>query len=87
MAQDLSKTPAYKLLQPGDPYVFLNVTEEQLAVAYELHDAGKPTAQWFDTAEPGRLFKITRIHDKQRCIETTYIGFQKEPGSTEAVPS
>lgn len=83
--QDLTKDNGRDKLKPGDPWTFVGVTDEQLRVAHVLYEAGQPTAVWWSSGEPGRLFRTDCIHDAIHAIETVYVGFQKEPGSPEVV--
>ena len=73
--QDLSKTPAYKLLKVGDPWTFyLRVFPK---VDGEPIKVGDTICKWFNTAEPGRCFVVTRIHEDKLIFETKYTGFQE----------
>lgn len=77
---NLSTAPGYTNLKPGDPFTFVSMTDEQMRVAHELSIGGR-TAQWFSTAESGRVFRIVRIDDVAHACETVYLGFEVEPDS------
>lgn len=80
---DLSRVPGYKRLQPGDPYTFLSLSDEQMRLALDA-GVGEHTLRWFSTAEPGRLFRIVRIHEALHAIECEYVGFQEVSVGSEA---
>lgn len=72
---DLNKEPAYLALRPGDPWTFLTRGDHDGIV----HEDGKPVCagdhvtKWFDTSEPGRVFRVTAVHPN--AVETLYVGF------------
>jgi hypothetical protein len=80
---DLSRVPGYKRLQPGDPFTFTSLTDEQMLPALGAGIGGS-VSRWFSTAEPGRLFRIVRIHEALHAVECEYIGFQEVSVGSEA---
>ncbi len=66
----------HRQLAVGDPWTFIYPEP----VINE--DTGRPVqpgdmlAKWFDTAEPGRLFRIERVH-APASYETIFVGFQE----------
>ena len=70
----------YKHLQVGDPYTFIMPMQAMIE-----DDPPRPVqvgdiiSKWFDTGEPGRMFKVTKVHLRESDVayETTYAGFQE----------
>lgn len=82
-AKDLASMAHRKGLAVGEPWTFIAKDDEEAAV-YASKAAGDRVSVWWSTAEAGRLFLITRVHE--RALETTFLGFAYSPGSftTEA---
>lgn len=72
----LNKDPAYLALQPGDPWTFIQDCGEFNTIVHEDGQPVKPgdhVTKWFDTSEPGRVFRVTAVHPN--AVETLYVGF------------
>lgn len=71
---NLAKLDRIDTVKVGDPFTFLDMSKVPDGVT-----VGGILSDWWSTAEPGRLFKVTAIHP--HAIETIYLGFQDAPGS------
>lgn len=70
---NLDKRPALADLKPGDPWTFMFPTPRE--IDGEPVKIGDTIARWFNTAEPGRLFRVEAIHGA--TYETKFVGFQE----------
>lgn len=68
----LDKTPAWQMLKSGDPWTMIQ--DEPILLDGVPVAVGAYISKWFSTAEPGRIFRVDRIH-KESVYETTFIGF------------
>lgn len=63
----------WQTLQPGDPWTIIR-DEPIVKADRTLIGVGDLVSKWFATNEPGRLFKVVRVH-QPATYETQYVGF------------
>ena len=83
---DLNKNPAYLALQPGDPWTFMPVGDGDPLFSGDAAPmaVGDHVTKWFDTSEPGRVFRVIAVHPTG--IETLYVGFAVPTPTAPEVP-
>lgn len=81
----MNQRPAYLDLAPGDPWSFLYPVEnaERTGKYGRKVEPGEFVTKWFDTSEPGRVFRVTAVHESS--VETVYVGFAV-PTPAEVTP-
>ncbi|MHB0785598.1 hypothetical protein [Bradyrhizobium sp. 5.13L] len=69
--------PAFRSLEPGDPWTMIL----ERAIWFGPDSDGRAAAvgdmirKWFATNEPGRIFRITAVHGF--TYETVFVGFEQ----------
>lgn len=67
---------AYRYLRTNDPFTFCE-GETIMHESGRECEPGDNISKWFRTDEPGRVFKIVKVHkfDHGRAYECTFLGF------------